>query len=215
MPTSFEYFRRLPPEIQIKVWAFADPEPCVIEIGPCDRSFHEGYAVAAIPSLLHACAQSRKVAMSQYFRGHSSFRNPTFVHKLDYIYVGCSQAPRCANGYCPGRTCKRDLTACLARDLTGRALYEVLPHTNPFIYLSIMFIHRGIEEILFVDSNSSKSDGEAKISDFREITTPFEWQREKSLLQCWKDQVKDSKIGAIPGSLKRIVRVEYFKGLNI
>ncbi|KAL2067461.1 hypothetical protein VTL71DRAFT_1886 [Oculimacula yallundae] len=215
VPTSFQFFGKLPAELRAVIWALATHEPRVVEVHRCQGG-SDVYADSAPPSLLHACAESRKVAIEKYFENYMSIREGSFVHELDYIYLGCSRRSDCiSKGLCPSN-CKRSLGAMLARDATGRAVYEVTSQVSPFPSISILFNSRGIEELLLVDSKHSKPDGESTISNFKEIITPFHWQGARSLLQCWKDEIgKGAKLWRIPTSLKRIVRVEYIPDSDV
>jgi hypothetical protein len=79
---TFTCFPRLPLELQRMVWGFALPAPRTITIISTDFTIRDAkgwtvrkYCVAhnapSVPSLLHACQESRKVALKTY---HLTFR---------------------------------------------------------------------------------------------------------------------------------------------
>jgi hypothetical protein len=64
-PDKFVLFPKLPLELQRLVWKHARPEPHFIKLLWSPKSVRI-YSPARIPSLLHACSESRQVALKWY-----------------------------------------------------------------------------------------------------------------------------------------------------
>lgn len=104
--TTFELFPRLPTEIRLKVWQFAtngcDARIVQVKIKNLVTKYSEhGRGVVfssatPIPGVLHACSESREVALCRYRLSMSSFASGPRIfldYSSDTIYFGEGKSP--------------------------------------------------------------------------------------------------------------------------
>ena len=196
------------------IWKLATLEPRVYTIREAKNVYGLGYASALVPASLRVCRESRCITTNLYSRENFGVGTYTYFSKNDFIYLRCDKTTNCLSGgtFCCTVLCTSSFGVFYGPDSISRYIYEVLPGTRPFYDLSIKFEDRSaLKEILLLDSNSAKPPKESMLSDFREVTTPFDWQQGRSLLQCWKDDIMKYPKRKVPDSLMRIARVEYVK----
>ena len=108
-------FGHLPRELRLLIWKYARPDPRVIRLAWSKRSpkapkrcsypkyWRANYSEAPIPAMLHACSESRQVALGWYrlaFRRGQAKPRVYFDFSADILHVGCR--------YCDGYQCNRN-----------------------------------------------------------------------------------------------------------
>lgn len=103
MASSFPNFRQLPRTIQRDIWRYAALEPQAITLAPTPRATRDATrrgvphrATNAVPSVLHACQASRRVALEYYQRSFEGYlaRPVYFNPERDYLVFHSRKALR-------------------------------------------------------------------------------------------------------------------------
>jgi hypothetical protein len=185
----FTCFGDLPLEIRLLIWRFARPDPRVVRLAwsklppkapkNCSNPeiFRRNYSDAPIPAMLHACSESRQVALGWYrlaLRHGKAKARVYFDFSADYLHVGCRD--------CDRWECERDFMGAL-NDADRRRIRRVVISCpglgDPFLTLYWRF--RFVKEILLYDPTTSPLITNTELSHLKQTTQQFDWQTEKDL----------------------------------
>jgi hypothetical protein len=101
---EFPCFGHLPLEIRLLIWKYARPDPRVVRLAwsklppkapawsSCPELWRTNYSEAPIPAMLHACSESRQVALKWYrlaLEHCSTEPHVYFDFSADFLHVGC------------------------------------------------------------------------------------------------------------------------------
>ena len=187
---KFTCFGHLPLEMRLLIWKFARPDPRVVRLAwskwpgkpPRHTNFPEcwrpNYSEAPIPAMLHACSESRKVALGWYRLAlEHGVAGPRvyFDFSSDFLQIGCEDCR--GPGQCHLR-CMNILNQEQAR-CVQKVLLSCPGLRDPFLLLCWNF--RFVKEVLLYDSDTGPSITKAELSHLKQTTQPFDWQRGKDL----------------------------------
>jgi 2EXR family len=159
--TTFTCFGRLPAELRVLIWELARHGPRVVRLAwskdppkaPSWSRFPElyraNYSSAPIPAMLHACSESRQVALKWYqllFGVRAAPARVYFDPETDYIRVGCEK--------CLGCRCRECCEMCYYTKLAcvRRILFPCADEATPFFEIYLFF--RQVKEVLLFDTRS-------------------------------------------------------------
>ncbi|CZS90284.1 hypothetical protein WAI453_004243 [Rhynchosporium graminicola] len=199
---SLACFLSLPAELRLMIWNLARPEARVIKLSLSKHSKRDEwpprlYSGATIPNLLHICEESRQVARKWYSASFSLTEKPrTFAERLyaknpiyfdrdnDYLYsscVSCRGGGDCAEkfGSC-GLTLLRPLQISFIKNVMCEYSGAQSVLYRPFIEFP------QAENVKCVDwEKGLLFRHEARVADFKEDKSSYEWQNGKSLQECF------------------------------
>ncbi|KAF8850227.1 hypothetical protein BDZ45DRAFT_751939 [Acephala macrosclerotiorum] len=213
---EFHFFGRLPPEVRFLIWEAARPDPRVVKISQVKPDKGQGsygaiYSKAKVPSLLHACSESRRVALQWYELsfGHR-LRSPGtmyFDQSVDFAYFQCQ---KCRGRFhaCDRNTCGLGLLSYVTREQVKRVVYESDAEFDPVF--SLWFNFPAAEEVLLVEAGKGLGLGvEASLSSFTCNTAVFPWQEGKDLLTYYNEQMSNwQTVARAERPLKKITSVQ-------
>ncbi|PMD29573.1 hypothetical protein L207DRAFT_642331 [Hyaloscypha variabilis F] len=189
---AFALFPKLPPELRRIVWDLARPSPRVIKL------FHTKvndvdilYSTAKVPSLLHTCQESRRVAKSWYELslgyksnfGKKHAAHVYFDYSRDFLY---SPLPDLEDerSYARSIAYPRDVYY-LERTRVKKVVQEIPRIWEQFDLLSIYF--PSAVEALLVDTEDGMFHGAADQPEFIVTGDAFPWQRGRTLQKVYED----------------------------
>ncbi|KAE8449652.1 hypothetical protein EG329_007982 [Mollisiaceae sp. DMI_Dod_QoI] len=188
---TFHLFGKLPPEIRLKIWDAARPEPRVVKISqtkPNKYGVRGLYSRAKIPGLLHACHDSRQVALKWYkptFK--ASWRHTPAIYfdsSADFAYLSCD---RCQGQFCSVSDCGLYWLGYPTWKEAKNLALE-LDGDNHMADIYIKF--RTVEEILFVEAGDGLGTrAEANLSSFTDSRKTYSWQGGRDLTACYEAMI--------------------------
>jgi uncharacterized coiled-coil protein SlyX len=214
---SFAFFPKLPPELRRMVWKFARPSPRVLKIyqfktAPDDKP--ELYSTAKVPSLLHACQESRRIAKEWYelsLRWYARIKEGEgriyFDFSSDFLYYPLFDGKDMKH---PTRSIPSPVVIhCQDKQKVRKIVLEVPQLRDRFIYGTICYSFAS-EAILVLDEEPM-CQGSAELSDFSFTTDNFAWQQGRTLQQVYDDVSKRPDMQEYSGrwNLKRIQRAKF------
>ena len=152
----------------------------------CKNLWRLNYSKAPIPAMLHACAESRRVALGWY----KLALRPMMLDKpriyfdfdVDYLCVGCNE---CSPSFC--------CDDCSYKVYFGdyEAVRRILVlwasrNTSPFSALNWHFT--AVKEVLIFDSPDITIEPETQLAHLQETTRPFDWQGERNLYDAFLEE---------------------------
>ena len=206
-PTTFTCFGRLPTELRLQIWKYARPDPRVVRVSRSKNSLdipdwlkdrtnpiievpdktiidhfcRINYSKTPIPAMLHACTESRQVALGWYkldFQSINAKPRVYFDFDADYLYIGCDECTDyswcddCAGGF---------------HDAVKRLLVRwPASYGTPFVRLNRYF--RGVKEILLFDPSTDPLKLEVQLSHLEKTTRPFNWNEGKALYDVFLEE---------------------------
>lgn len=186
---KFTCFGHLPRELRLLIWKYARPDPRVVRLAWSKRSskalkhcsypeyWRANYSEAPIPAMLHACSESRQVALRWYRLALQHGRAEPRVYfdfSADILHVGCQ--------YCDGYECDRRCTDIVNRADAHRITKLLLSCPgcrDPLYRLYLGF--PSAKEILLYDSTTNPLITKTELSHLKQTIQPFDWQRGKDL----------------------------------
>jgi uncharacterized coiled-coil protein SlyX len=214
---SFTFFPQLPPELRRMVWTLARPPPRVLKVFKLETipdGEPELYSTAKVPSLLHACQESRRVAKEWY---ELSLRCCTrigeqegrvyFDFSSDFLYY--SPIYDKDMGHPTHLNPHPADIHCHDREKVKKVVLEVRQFNDRFAYVTICYPFAS-EAILVLDEELMFR-GSAKLSDFSFTMDNFAWQRGRTLQQVYDGVSKEPGMEKYSGrwNLKRIQRAKF------
>jgi hypothetical protein len=201
---EFTYFGRLPIELQLKVWKHARPDPRLVRLvwskeepkwveGYLGSNLHRyNYSPTPIPGILHACAESRQVALGWYRLGLAPYWTEPrtyFDFSADYLYIACES--------CETQCCEDCNEILSYRDShqVQRLLFP-WPYFYQTPFLRIFLRHRRVKEVLIFNPDTLSLKAETQLVHLKETTKPFNWQNGKDLHAMFleeKDEINSSR----------------------
>jgi hypothetical protein len=188
---TFTCFQRLPTELRLLIWKHARPDPRIVRLDWSKQdprqvdwlfgSYLEcyNYSREPIPAMLHACAESRQVALEWYqlaLPPIASQPRTYFDFNADYLYPGCGSC-RVSAGFCT------DCSTMLSYLHQHRIKRVLLPwsenHRTPFHHVFLRF--RRVKELLIFDPNTVPLQQGVQIAHLKESKKFFNWQGGKDL----------------------------------
>ncbi|KAN0099934.1 hypothetical protein V8E51_013709 [Hyaloscypha variabilis] len=189
---AFALFPKLPPELRRMIWAFARQSPRVIKLFRAKvNDVYILYSTAKVPSLLHACQESRRVAKSWYelslhhreaFLENYSAR-VYFDFSNDFLYfpfIHWEDEDQPTRSIAMPREIYHE-----ERNVIKKVVQELPRDQEQCAMLSIHF-PSAVEAIL-VDTKEGMFQGGAEQSEFIVTGDAFPWQRGRTLQKVYDD----------------------------
>jgi hypothetical protein len=202
----FALFPKLPMELRLKIWKMARPEGRYILLEHSRKRRRAVFSRAKVPALLHACQESRDIALKWYklsFGTHSSFGKTYFDAEIDGLYHRCSIH---GQHHCDTDGCEIVPPKHLdGQDKVKRIVTNLERAHQPFSIWKIIYNYLEAEE-LRVFIRNIRACSEIKVSELLENT-----EDNRNMEKVWND-VADSMANHLRGDWrprkpKRIIKV--------
>lgn len=161
-------FHGLEYRLRYYIWTLALQKTRIIELAKSET--YSVHSCATVPALLHACRESRAIAMEHYnlsFAASSTSPKVYFDVKYDWIYTRC-------NG-CLGIGCTHKLTLTDDHAKLKSLIFEGPMTYNPFP--KILRFYPAIERLILISGKSNAQRGEIEKKEVSFTTKVFEWDR--------------------------------------
>lgn len=209
------------------IWDFARPDPRAVKIQqlkhPVDGIGY--YSRLPVPSLLHLCAESRRISLKWYVPNTTEIFFPTidriFVDwSFDFVYIGCTLC-QANNGSCSYRSLRERKTircekyAGIQRFVKrcGKVVLEV---TSLEQALDELQIHPGCREVFLIQPSQLLPRWGVALSELRKINVQQPQGRSGSLLDYCRNKLveietfsDDEDDPPFDSPLEKITWVEY------
>jgi len=152
---------------------------------PWKGGYRPNYSKAQIPSMLHACTESRTVALTWYKLTLAPWLSSPRIYfdfSADYLYPGCDECDRSLCENCATLTRDSD------RWKISRLLYRWPWQDEDAIF--DLFLHfRGVKEALLFDAASTGLvPTNVQLHNLKESTQQYEWQEGRKLYDVFLSQ---------------------------
>jgi len=198
------------------VWTFARPAPRVVNIFLSKTDGNDIlYSTAKVPSLLHVCQESRRLAKQWYqlsFQLAINWGDPDaarvyFDFSSDFLYFPYLTGgdPSDHSRFFPHAW---DID-CDTRAKVRKVVQEVTSYSEQFYRISISYPFA--TEALLVGRKEGMSQGGAEQSDFVVTEDAFGWQKYRSLVDIYNTHVEnpDDFDKTLPWNLVSIQRARF------
>lgn len=170
------------------------------------------YSPTTIPAMLHACCESRQIALEWY---NLAFRWPGFTKPrvyfdfgADYLRIGCGEC----EGHSLCMPCQELVSRRDARSVKKILLRHSSTDGKPFLMLYLNF--RNVKEVLLYDPLTDPVKLETQLDDLRETSKPFSWQSGKALYDTFLDEKGQFDRFHAESLARRTTRLAKYPGLN-
>jgi len=196
---AFALFSKVPLELRTIVWKLARPVPRVVNIFRAKVDDKDVlYSTAKIPSLLHVCQESRRIAKEWYqlsFPWSSSWNDPYaarvyFDFSADFLYFPSFDYFHSENtarlSPLPWNIYARDT------EKVKKVVQEVPKSWDGFSHMSINC--PSATEALVVNIGEGMSQGGAELSDFVVTEEAFDWQNNRTLTEIYNKYITSPEV---------------------
>ncbi|KAE9364822.1 hypothetical protein N431DRAFT_564035 [Stipitochalara longipes BDJ] len=209
---AFALFPKLPPELRRMVWTLARPGPRVIKIFQSKVGDKEIiYSTAKVPTLLHTCQESRRIAKNWYelsFQcGWRGTPRVYFDFSSDFVYF--PRFPGKDSKYSTHSIASPSSISRNEREKVKRVVQEVESYNSRFDFIS--FFYPSATEAVLVLAEEGMSQGVAEQSEFVATEDAFLWQENQILHEIYHrySQKPDRLIKRLSWNLVNIQRARF------